>query len=136
VSSPGGAGALAYLDSSALVKLVVLEPETGALRRELQHWPQRVSSLLAAVELSRVALRLGHLTIPTVTHVLAGLRVLSIDQIAQTAAQIGSPRLRSLDAIHLATAQSLGTQLGVLITYDQRMLAEARALQLPYAAPR
>jgi uncharacterized protein len=136
VSSPGGAGALAYLDSSALVKLMVLEPETAALRRELQHWPQRVSSLLAAVELSRVALRLGHLTIPAAARVLAGLRVLSIDQIAQTAAQIGSPRLRSLDAIHLATAQSLGTQLGVLITYDQRMLAEARALRLPHAAPR
>jgi uncharacterized protein len=136
VSSPGGAGALAYLDSSALVKLMVREPETAALRRELQHWPQRVSSLLAAVELSRVALRLGHLTIPAVARVLAGLRVLSIDQIAQTAAQIGSPRLRSLDAIHLATAQSLGTQLGVLITYDQRMLAEARALRLPHAAPR
>lgn len=83
-----------------------------------------------------MALRLGHLTIPAAARVLAGLRVLSIDQIAQTAAQIGSPRLRSLDAIHLATAQSLGTQLGVLITYDQRMLAEARALRLPHAAPR
>jgi hypothetical protein len=48
---------------------------------------------LAAIELSRVALRLRHLTIPAIARVLAGVRVLSIDQIAQTAAQIGSPRL-------------------------------------------
>jgi predicted nucleic acid-binding protein len=64
------------------------------------------------------------------------MRLLSVDQVAQTAARIGSPTLRSLDAIHLATAQSLGSQLGVLITYDQRMLAEAGALGLPHAAPR
>lgn len=66
---------------------------------------------------------------------LGGLRLLSIDRVAPGAARIGSPRLRSLDAIHLATAHNLGDELGVLITYDWRMLAEAKDLGLPHAAP-
>jgi uncharacterized protein len=52
------------------------------------------------------------------------------------AMHIGSTLLRSLDAIHLATAASIRGELGVLITYDQRMLADAEALGLPVLAPR
>jgi predicted nucleic acid-binding protein len=62
----------------------------------------------------------GSLAIPAGTRVLSGLRLLSIDQVVETAVRIGSTSLRSLDAIHPATAQSLGTRLGVLISYDQR----------------
>jgi hypothetical protein len=68
--------------------------------------------------------------------VLAGLQLLAIDPIAPTAMQIGSTLLRSLDAIHLATADSIRAELGVLITYDHRMLADAQALGLPALAPR
>jgi uncharacterized protein len=50
--------------------------------------------------------------------------------------QIGSTLLRSLDAIHLATADSIKAELGVLITYDHRMLADAQALGLPALTPR
>lgn len=55
-TSPQG---VAYLDSSALVKLLLREVETDALRRELRGWPARGSSRLAEVELSRVAAREG-----------------------------------------------------------------------------
>jgi uncharacterized protein len=52
------------------------------------------------------------------------------------AMQIGSPLLRSLDAIHLATAASIREELGALITYDRRMLVDAQALGLPILSPR
>jgi uncharacterized protein len=68
--------------------------------------------------------------------VLAGLQLLAIDPIVSAAMGIGSPLLRSLDAIHLATAASIRADLGVLITYDRRMLADADALGLPIASPR
>jgi len=126
---------VAYLDSSALVKLIAVEAETAALRRELLRWPRRVSSLLAAIELTRVARRLGPHAVPLAQRVLAGLDLLAIDQIAPAAMQIGSNVLRSLDAIHLATAASITAELGVLITYDHRMLADGQSIGLPMLSP-
>lgn len=131
----GASVAVAYLDSSALVKLIVLEPESGALRSELRAWPRRTSSLLAAVELTRTAQRLGATATALVPRVLAGLTLLAIDPIVPAATALGGSLLRSLDAIHLATASSLGPQLGVLITYDRRMLSEAQTLGLAHTAP-
>ena len=127
---------VAYLDSSALVKLIAREPETAALRQELARWPRRVSSSLAAIEVTRTAQRLGARATPLAPRVLAGLQRLAIDPIVSAAMSIGSPLLRSLDAIHLATAASIRADLGVLITYDRRMLADAGALGLPIASPR
>ncbi len=95
-----------YLDSSARVKLIVVEAETAALRRELLRWPHRVSSALAAVELIRTALRIGPHASPLAARVLAGLDLLSMDAVVPAAMRIGSNLLRSLDAIHLATAAS------------------------------
>ena len=127
---------VAYLDSSALVKLIAIEAETAALRHELRRWPDRASSLLATVEVTRTARRLGGRA-PTVAFgVLAGLRLLAIEPIVPAAAaQIGGTTLRSLDAIHLATAASISRQLGALITYDQRMITEAQALGLRVRSP-
>jgi uncharacterized protein len=127
---------VAYLDSSALVKLIVVEAETAALRHELLRWPHRVSSLLAAVELTRAARRLGPHAVPLAARVLAGLDLLSIDAVVPAGMQVGSNLLRSLDAIHLATAASITADLGVLITYDRRMLADAQAMGLPVLSPR
>lgn len=127
---------LAYLDSSALVKLIVLEAETVALRRELLRWPRRVCSLLGAVEVTRTARRLGLKVMPFAPRVLSGVRLLAIDPVISTAMGIGGPLLRSLDAIHLASAAVLGEELGALITYDQRMLIEAQTLGLPVLCPR
>jgi predicted nucleic acid-binding protein len=130
-----GSSTVAYLDSSALVKLIAVEAETAALRRELVRWPRRVSSLLAAVDLTRVARRLGPHAVPLAQRVLAGLDLLAMDPIAQAAMQIGSNALRSLDAIHLATAASITAELGVLITYDHRMLGDGQSIGLPMLSP-
>ena len=127
--------ALAYLDSSALVKLIAIEAETAALRQELRRWPDRASSLLATVEVNRTARRLGGHAPAVAVGLLAGLRLLAIEPMVPAAAQIGGTTLRSLDAIHLATAASISRQLGALITYDQRMLIEAQALGLPVLSP-
>lgn len=126
---------VAYLDSSALVKLIAIEAETAALRQELRRWPDRASSLLAMVEVARTARRLGGHAPAIAVGVLAGLRLLAIDPIVPAAAQIGGTTLRSLDAIHLATAASISRQLGALITYDERMISEAQTLGLPVLSP-
>lgn len=127
---------VAYLDSSALVKLVAIEAETAALRRELSHRPHRVASLLATVEVTRTARRLGGHAPALAPRILAGLRLLAIEPILPLATQIGGTTLRSLDAIHLATAASIAPERGALITYDQRMLNEGRAEGLPVLSPR
>jgi len=126
---------VAYLDSSALVNLIAIEAETAALRQELRRWPDRASSLLATVEVTRTARRLGGRAPAIAVGVLAGLRLLAIEPIVPAAAQIGGTTLRSLDAIHLATAASISRQLGALITYDQRMISEAQTLGLPVLSP-
>jgi predicted nucleic acid-binding protein len=126
---------LAYLDSSALIKLIAIEAETAALRQELRRWPDRASSLLATVEVTRTARRLGGHAPAAAVGVLAGLRLLAIEPIVPAAAQIGGTTLRSLDAIHLATAATISRQLGLLITYDQRMISEAHTLGLPVLSP-
>jgi predicted nucleic acid-binding protein len=126
-----------YLDSSALVKLIAIEAETAALRQELRRWPGRASSLLATVEVTRTARRLGHHApaVAVAVGVLCGLRLPAIEPIVPAAAQIGGPTLRSLDAIHIAAAASISRQLGALITYDQRTIAGAQTLGLPVLSP-
>ena len=126
---------VAYLDSSALVKLIVIEAETAALRDELRRWPDRASSALATIEVTRTARRLGGHAPAAATQVLTGLTLLAIDPIVPAASQIGGTTLRSLDAIHLATARSIWRELGALITYDQRMISEGNAVGLPVLSP-
>lgn len=126
---------LAYLDSSALVKLIAIEAETAALRQELRRWPDRASSLLATVEVTLTARRLGGHAPTVAARVLAGLRLLAIDPIVPAAEQIGGTTLRSLDEIHLATAISISHQIGALISYDQRMISEGQTLGLPVLSP-
>lgn len=58
------------------------------------------------------------------------------DQLLDTAALLPGENLRSLDAIHLAAAQRLGSDLTMLVSYDDRMLAAARGLRIPVASPR
>jgi hypothetical protein len=122
---------VAGLGSSALVKLIAIEAETAALRQELRRWPD----LLATVEVTRTARRLGGHAPAVAVAVLAGLRLLAIEPIVPAAPQIGRTTLRSLDEIHLATAASISRQLGALIIYDQRMITEAQTLGLPVLSP-
>jgi len=129
---------LIYLDSSALVKLVVNEPESEALLELLGAWPDRVSSTLALTELPRAIRRvgLGAAERRRANQVLARVALVDVDRrILATAASLDPPMLRTPDAIHLATAIALGEDLGGLVTYDARLSAAARRADLEVLAP-
>jgi predicted nucleic acid-binding protein len=126
---------LLYLDASALVKLVQPESETAALIHELARWPDQVSSPIAEVELHRAARRIGQ-RLRRAEDVLAQLSFLPFDEdVRLVAGAVGSPSLRSLDAIHLASALSLGDDLGAFCCYDRRLLADAEAAKLTVISP-
>jgi len=122
-------GGLVYLDASAVVKLVVEEHETPALRKALRNRPQRVSSAIALVEVHLAAARRSPAPPPArIEMILAGLTLIPVDQpTLERAAGLSGHGLRTLDAIHLATAQSLGDDLDSFVAYDGRLLAAARA---------
>lgn len=130
------AGVLLYLDSSALVKLVVPEPESRALRDALRSWPERVSSVVAEIEVERVARRIGGGAIRRGRSVLARLALVELDEdVVRSAAALEPPDLRTLDAIHLATALSLGDDLGALCAYDTRLADAAAAAGVDVVVP-
>jgi uncharacterized protein len=126
---------LAYLDSSAFVKLVHAEPETPALVAALGGVVRLIASEILEVEALRATRRGGGAT--DAAHAqLAGVRLLPLsNEIRARASELEPPSLRSLDAIHLATALSLGSRLEVLYTYDARMSLAAREAGLDARAP-
>jgi len=125
---------VAYLDTSALVKLVVAEPQTAALRDALAGWSRRATSALAEVELLRAAARVG--VVAAATRVLGEISLIEVDAaVLRRAAHVPPPSLRSLDAIHLASALALGDTLGTVLTYDARLADAARVHGLEVRAP-
>jgi hypothetical protein len=129
-------GEAVYLDSSALVKLVIREDETQALRGYLRSRPVLVSCALARMEVPRAVRRHGPRSLQRADELLLGLALMRLDdRVLDAAAGLESPSLRSLDAIHVAAARSLGPDLAALVTYDERMAAEAGALGLPVVSP-
>lgn len=118
---------LLYLDSSALVKLVNPEPESRALTELLADWPERISSALARVEVLRAARRTSgeEDRLGRAEKVVGRVGLVRPDQtVLDEASSLGPTELRSLDAIHLATALSIGEDLGGMVCYDP-CLAEA-----------
>ena len=128
-----------YLDSSALVKLVKLEPESGPLRRFLRRHRTdgRVTSALARVEVVRAVAAGGPAAVAQARRQLARLDHVNIDRVLLDEAATLAPGaiLRSLDAIHLASASSIGADLRAVVTYDRRMADAAAALSLVVEAP-
>lgn len=128
-----------YLDSSALVKLVQREEDSDALQRYLreQRGSHRVTSALARVEVVRAVLDGGAHAVAKARRQLDRVHSVTLDRkILDHAATLVAPvRVRSLDAIHLATASVLGSELGAVVTYDARMLEAAAGLGLRTAAP-
>lgn len=126
-----------YLDSSAFVKLAVDEPETAALRALVaERGSRRVSSALLRTESLRAVRHLGADALATVREGLRRVDLVGIDDRVLDAAGTLEPRvLRTLDAIHVATAMAVGDDLDVIVTYDERMIEAARLLGLP-TAPR
>lgn len=127
---------LAYLDSSAYAKLVLEQSGHGELRRELAEWGDYVSSALLAVEAIRACARYGREYAREARTWLEGVALLPMDNpLLDEAASLEPPILRSLDAVHLATALSIREDLGAFFTYDQRLAEAAERHGLPVAAP-
>jgi uncharacterized protein len=126
-----------YLDSSAIVKLAVREPESLALRRYLRRRQPLVSSALARTEVLRALQPVGDEALARGRQVLQRLDLVRVnDRILSAAGVLQPPELRSLDAIHLATAHELGDELSAMVTYDDRMVAAAKQLGYRIVQPR
>ena len=127
---------VSYLDSSAIVKLIVKEQESVALRRYLRGRQALVSSALARTEVKRAVLQLGLPAMQRAEDVLNRIELVRLNNAVLNAAGVMKPEeLRSLDAIHLATAALLETTLSDLVTYDTRMATAARAQGWAVASP-
>lgn len=125
-----------YLDSSAIVKLAVVEPESAALRRYLRRRDPLVSSALARTEVARALLAIGVDAVARGHDVLTRIDLIRINErVLRAAGQMLPVHLRSLDAIHLATAAELETDLARICTYDDRMAAAAETLGFTVVAP-
>jgi hypothetical protein len=127
-----------YLDSSAFVKLVVHEAESAAVRAFLaDREARRVSSALLRTEALRAIRHLGPDALATVREGLRRVDLIGIDDRILDAAGTLEPQvLRTLDAIHLATALAVGDDLEAIVTYDERMVEAARLMGLPTTTPR
>lgn len=125
-----------YLDSSALVKLAVSEPESAALRRYVGRRRPLVSSALARTEVARALAPLGATAVRRGRDVLARVDLLRInDRVLDAAGMLLPTDLRSLGAIHLASAEQLGSDLRCLVTYDERLASAAEGRGLRVVAP-
>jgi uncharacterized protein len=126
---------VAYADASALVKLILLEAESGAVHRWFTEAPRIATSRVGVVETIRASSRRIH----DVAHrdrVLEEVEIIDLGPaIATAAAALHSPLLRTLDAIHLATAMALMPDLDAFVTYDDRLAEAARAIGLPVVRP-
>jgi uncharacterized protein len=128
---------IAYLDASAIVKTVIEEAESQALRRFLRTFRIKASAGLARAEVLRAVRRAEPDTVPRAYEALERLLLVSVSEdILDSAGLLDPPELRTLDAIHLAAARTLSPQLGALVTYDQRMAVAAGSLGFPIEAPR
>ena len=132
---PTSAERTTYLDSSALVKLVVDEDESAALREALTPTALRTSANIARVEVVRAVRHKGAEAVANARAVLEGIGLIQLDdELLDLAGELDGP-LRSLDAIHLAAALELGDNLEAVVTYDARMAQAAESLGLRVVAP-
>jgi len=125
-----------YVDSSAIVKLAVAEPESTALRQYLSRRRPLVSSTLAQIEVARALMPSGPEAVARGEFVLRRIQLLRVnDRVLTEAGQITPTELRSLDAIHLASARQLGASVRQIVTYDERMAEAAKACGWAVSSP-
>jgi predicted nucleic acid-binding protein len=130
---------LLYADSSALIKLVVAEAESEALLRLVSGREDLVTSAVAVAEVVRAARRAS--SSPEVAArtraVVRAVHLLAVDlKVLELAAEQDPEELRSLDAIHLASALSVEDELEAMVVYDRRLAAAAAAAGLSVLSPR
>jgi predicted nucleic acid-binding protein len=127
-----------YLDTSALVKLVVTERESTALKAYLRAIDADTlfTAALARTELVRAVAGAGVRAVAQARRILDDLDTINLTRdLLDAAADLRPARLRTLDAIHLAAAQRAGTELRALLTYDSRIAAAAADLGMAFAGP-
>lgn len=126
-----------YIDTSALVKLVVAEPETQALRVWFAHQPrQPVACDLVRTELLRTVRRAAPDRLVRAREVLDALTLTDVlTAVFEEAGRLQPPELRSLDALHLAAALDLGDDLEGIVTYDERLAQAAESNGIPAISP-
>lgn len=131
-----------YLDACTLLKFIKSEQETEALRAWRQAFPEGtelVTSELTHLEITRTLLRAGidHQRVPYVTgQALRGVYLIDLTSTVLTRAMAYRvPRLGSLDAVHLASADPFRAELTEFVTYDHELTTAAADLGFPVAAP-
>lgn len=123
-----------YLDTSAIAKLAIAEDESRALAGALANSRSRVTSRVGLVEFRRLAFR-GGVSAERTAAVVSALVTIELDEQIERLAATLDVRLRTLGAIHLASALSLGEEISAFVCYDRRLSDAARAAGLPAIAP-
>jgi predicted nucleic acid-binding protein len=129
---------LYYVDTSAAIKLLVEETHSKAFAafydaRADVEW---VSSALLRIEVIRAVVRAKPMLLPDARDLLLAFSYIAIDdEIVEAAMNEPDRSLRSLDAIHLATARLLGPELDAIVTYDDRLATAASDAGLVTASP-
>lgn len=127
-----------YMDSSAVMKLVRAESETSDLNGWLTARPDEpvVTSEIGRVEVLRAARRVGDAAVTEARALVGDLDLVPVGRaVLDLASDIGHPLLRTLDAVHLASAVLLGAELTAFVAYDDRLANAARTAGLVVATP-
>ena len=127
---------VAFCDSSALVKLVVKEPESALLLQHLRGYSRVVASELAAVEVVRAVRRRAPGSVAMARRLLRSLDLVALDStVIERAALLKPPELRTLDALQVASALRLSPLDPVFVAYDLRATRAATHAGLRTSAP-
>ena len=127
-----------YLDASALVKVILNEPESAPLAEYLSDWPVLVTSCISVVEVPRAVRWAGASSgsQAAARELVADCDQIELDSELRRVAAIVKPEfLKSLDAIHLASALTVQHLIDAFVTYDRRLAGAARDAGLPVVAP-
>ena len=127
-----------YLDASAIVKVIAPENESAALVRVLETRPEQATSALSLAEVPRALrrIRATAATMRRAERALGQMNLIRVDRdILEAAGKFPRPDLRTLDAVHLASALSLGADLEGVVTYDRRLSAAAQGAGVRVLAP-
>jgi predicted nucleic acid-binding protein len=126
---------VAYVDASALTKLILAEPDSVAMRRWYVESERVLCSRIGIVEIRRAVARQDHDPIHLDT-IVASVEIIEFDaSIARSAAIVPPRGLKTLDAVHLASALAIADEVDAFVTYDLRLAEAARAAGFPVVMP-